>query len=132
MSSWPSRPRLFVYGTLRRGFDNRYARLLDHAARYLGTAGVQGRLYDLGRYPGILLHAGPGEWVVGDLFRLHNAAETLDVLDRYEWSAFERVATMALLPNGDRARCWVYEHRLPGPRDRRIVSGDYLEKMGDQ
>jgi gamma-glutamylcyclotransferase (GGCT)/AIG2-like uncharacterized protein YtfP len=132
LSSCPSRLRLFVYGTLRRGFENRYARLLERSAAYLGTARVQGRLYDLGRYPGIQLQAGLDEWVTGDLFRLRKAAETLDVLDRYEGPAFERVAATAVLPNGDRRRCWVYEYRLPAPQDRRILSGDYLEKMGDQ
>jgi gamma-glutamylcyclotransferase (GGCT)/AIG2-like uncharacterized protein YtfP len=117
-----------VYGTLRRGFDNRYARLLDHSARYLGTARVQGRLYDLGRYPGIQLQAGLGEWVTGDLFRLRNVKATLDVLDEYEGPAFERVAAIAVLPNEDRKRCWVYEYRRSPPRDRRILSGDYLRR----
>jgi gamma-glutamylcyclotransferase (GGCT)/AIG2-like uncharacterized protein YtfP len=115
-----------VYGTLRRGFENRYARLLDRSATYLGTARVQGRLYGLGRYPGIQLHPGLDEWVTGDLFRLRNAAEALDVLDRYEGPAFERVVATATLPNGDRSRCWVYEYRLPVAQDRRILSGDYL------
>ncbi len=125
MSSWPYPPRLFVYGTLRRGFENRYARLLDRSARYLGPARVLGRLYDLGRYPGIQLQMEPEEWVTGDLFRLRNAAATLDVLDEYEGPAFERVAATAIRPNGARTRCWVYEYRRPLPQDRRILSGDY-------
>jgi gamma-glutamylcyclotransferase (GGCT)/AIG2-like uncharacterized protein YtfP len=115
-----------VYGTLRKGFDNRYARLLDRSARHLGTAQVQGRLYDLGRYPGIQLQAGLSDWVTGDLLRLRNAAATLAVLDEYEGPAFERIAATAVLSNGDRKRCWVYEYRRPLPQDRRILSGDYL------
>ena len=125
MSSSRSCSRLFVYGTLRRGFDNRYARLLDHSAEYLGTARVQGRLYDLGRYPGIHLKAGLQDWVTGELFRLRNTAATLSVLDEYEGPEFERVLATAMLASGDRRRCWVYEYKLPVPEDRRILSGDY-------
>lgn len=125
MSSWHSRPRLFVYGTLRRGWSNRYARLLDRSAGYLGTAQIQGRLYDLGRYPGVHLQADADEWVTGDLFRLRNADAVLPVLDEYEGPAFERVSAMAILPAGVRARCWVYEYKLGVAEDRRIVSGDY-------
>ena len=128
MSSWHSRPRLFVYGTLRRGYTNRYARLLDRSAQYLGTARIQGRLYDLGRYPGVHLQGGADEWVTGDLFRLRNAEAVLAELDEYEGSAFERVSTMAVLSAADRVRCWVYEYKLGVAEDRRILSGDYSQK----
>lgn len=117
-----------MYGTLRRGFENRYAQLLDRSAQYLGTARVQGRLYDLGQYPGILLQSGADEWVTGDLFQLRNSEETLAVLDEYEGPEFERVAAMAVLEGGDRLDCWVYEYKLEGGEDRRILSGDYSTK----
>jgi gamma-glutamylcyclotransferase (GGCT)/AIG2-like uncharacterized protein YtfP len=87
-------------------------------------------LYDLGRFPGIQLQAGLDEWVSGDLFRLRNAAATLDILDEYEGPAFERVAATAVLPSGNCTRCWVYEYRRPLPADRRILSGDYLRRSG--
>jgi gamma-glutamylcyclotransferase (GGCT)/AIG2-like uncharacterized protein YtfP len=129
LSSWHSRPRLFVYGTLRRGYSNRYARLLDRSAQYLGTARIQGRLYDLGRYPGVHLQAAADEWVTGDLFRLRNADATLLALDEYEGPAFERVPAMAVLPAGDRVRIWVYEYKFAVAEDRRILSGDYSTKL---
>ena len=124
----PHRPRLFVYGTLRRGFDNRYARLLERSARYLGLARVQGRLYDLGRYPGIQLQAEIDEWVTGDLFHLRTPSATFADLDEYEGPEFERLGATAILPNGDHTRCWVYEYRLPAPLDRRVLSGDFLKR----
>jgi gamma-glutamylcyclotransferase (GGCT)/AIG2-like uncharacterized protein YtfP len=125
LSSRHSRPRLFVYGTLRRGFENRYAHLLDGSARYLGTARVRGRLYDLGQYPGIRLGGDATQWVTGDLFRLRNADSTLATLDAYEGSEFERVSATAELPGGERLPCWIYEYKWDVADDRRIVSGEY-------
>ena len=117
-----------MYGTLRRGYTNRYARLLDRSAQHLGTARIQGRLYDLGRYPGVRLQGEADEWVTGDLFRLRNREAVLAALDAYEGLAFERVPAMAVLPAGDRVRCWVYEYKLGVAEDRRILSGDYSTK----
>jgi gamma-glutamylcyclotransferase (GGCT)/AIG2-like uncharacterized protein YtfP len=122
-----SSAHLFVYGTLRRGFNNRYARLLDRSAKYLGTALIRGRLYDLGRYPGIRLQAIGDEWVAGEIYCLRNAALTLAVLDEYEGSAFERVEANALLSDRVRLSCWVYEYKRRVTEGKRVISGDWLE-----
>jgi gamma-glutamylcyclotransferase (GGCT)/AIG2-like uncharacterized protein YtfP len=117
---------LFVYGTLRRGCANRHARLLDRSARFLGTARVQGRLYRVKWYPGMTLNSGVDEWVVGDLFKLHDPL-TLAALDEYEGSdEYQRVLTTAVLEGGDLVRCWVYEYTSGVTEERRIVSGDWL------
>jgi gamma-glutamylcyclotransferase (GGCT)/AIG2-like uncharacterized protein YtfP len=122
MSSWP----LFVYGTLRRGNDNRHARLLHRWAVFLGAARVQGRLYRVKWYPGLILHKAEGQWVVGDLFRLRSP-ETLAELDQYEGSTeYQRVLTTAVVENGDETRCWVYEYIGPVKEERRIASGDWM------
>src|SRR5262245_13923992 len=78
---------LFVYGTLRKGFDHPMADYLAARARHLGGGKVPGQLYDLGAYPGLLDAAGPEEWVYGDLYELREPAETLAALDRYEGRA---------------------------------------------
>ena len=51
---------LFVYGTLRRGFRHLMADLLAEQAEFVGEGVFQGRLYDLGSYPGVTAsnHAG--------------------------------------------------------------------------
>ena len=59
---------LFVYGTLRRQSPHPMARYLARHARYVGTARVAGRLYDLGPYPGMLPAAEADDFVHGDLF----------------------------------------------------------------
>jgi gamma-glutamylcyclotransferase (GGCT)/AIG2-like uncharacterized protein YtfP len=57
--------RVFVYGTLRRGGRNDIHRY-QPMPRFVTTARVRGRLYHLGRYPGLLL--GHGEWVLGEVY----------------------------------------------------------------
>lgn len=121
---------LFVYGTLRRGSGNRYARRLDRSARFFGTARVQGRLYRVRWYPGIRLQAAADEWVVGDVFRVRNPL-TLAALDEYEGSnEYRRVLTTAVLENGDETRCWVYEYIGRVTEERRIVAGDWMKENG--
>ena len=47
--------RLFVYGTLMRGFDHPMAQLLSRSADFLGPATCRGRLYLIKHYPGLVL-----------------------------------------------------------------------------
>ena len=75
---------LFVYGTLRHCIHHRNGQLLMEQATYLGKAMVSGRLYDIDRYPGLVLAPGSGLRVVGDLFRLPHPANLLRILDEYE------------------------------------------------
>ena len=121
-----SSAHLWVYGTLRRGCSNRYARLLAHSARYIGSAKVQARLYRVKWYPGLRLTHHSESWVMGDLFRLHDL-RTLKTLDAYEGSnEYRRVQTTAIPENGVRVTCWVYEYIGRLSEDRRILSGDWF------
>jgi pyruvate carboxylase len=45
---------LFVYGTLRSQMNDPLHRLLETHAVLVGTGTFQGKLYDLGRYPGVV------------------------------------------------------------------------------
>ena len=64
--------RLFVYGTLMRGFDHPMARLLSGSADFLGGASCQGRLYLVKHYPGLVLSEDPADTVFGELFALRD------------------------------------------------------------
>src|SRR5262245_63792883 len=75
---------LFAYGTLRPGAGHRMAAYLARRGRLLGPARAPGRLYDLGRYPGMTGPRAADEWVRGDVYELDDPAATLAVLDRYE------------------------------------------------
>ena len=60
--------RLFVYGTLMRGFDHPMAQLLSRSADFLGTATCRGRLYLIKHYPGLVLSDDPAEAVFGEFY----------------------------------------------------------------
>ena len=79
---------------------------------------MPGRLYRLGRYPGLKLGRVQvrQEWVAGELYRLPAEpgplAALLEAMDRYEGGDFERVAAVARRADGGRVRAWVYEYSL--------------------
>src|SRR5260370_9130441 len=80
--------RLFVYGTLMRGFDHPMARLLSRSADFLGEARCRGRLYRLKHYrikyyPGLVLSDDPADIVFGELYRLRAPGELLRARDAY-------------------------------------------------
>jgi gamma-glutamylcyclotransferase (GGCT)/AIG2-like uncharacterized protein YtfP len=81
----PSATRhVFVYGTLRQG-EQRDINLLTPAPRRIGQASVEGVLYDLGDYPGLVLgrdqHPGQKK-VSGEVYEITDALERL--LDEIE------------------------------------------------
>jgi gamma-glutamylcyclotransferase (GGCT)/AIG2-like uncharacterized protein YtfP len=100
-------PRLFVYGTLRRGSPNKYADLLQANAQFLGNARMCGHLYQFANYPGAVLSDQPGEWVPGELYQLQNLS-ILSTLDEYEGSEFERVQITVSLDDGQALETWAY------------------------
>jgi len=105
---------LFVYGTLRSEFDNRYARLLRSQAELVGRATVPGSICRVNHYPAFR-PASAGE-VHGELYRLNDPETTLRALDEYEGPEFERVVV-----NG----AWIYQFRSEPPENSRIASGDF-------
>ena len=65
---------LFVYGTLLSADTGAMGRSqrerLGRESRSLGSAWTTGLLYNLGRYPGLVLPAGAGAVVHGELLQL--------------------------------------------------------------
>jgi gamma-glutamylcyclotransferase (GGCT)/AIG2-like uncharacterized protein YtfP len=112
---------LFVYGTLRRGFDNEHARLLRAAAEFAGETEAPGRIYRIGWYPGFVF-ASDG-LVRGELYRLRDPQRTLATLDEYEGDEFERVETEA-----QGASAWIYRIRRVPEGAEAIASGDFCSK----
>lgn len=120
---------LFVYGTLMSGMEASH--LLSEIARCVGRGRVQGRLYDLGEYPALVLGQ-PGDTVWGEVYRILRPA-AIRQIDRYEGFdpsgasfLYRREATSVTLEDGARIQAWAYVYNRPLPASaRRLLSGDY-------
>lgn len=122
---------LFVYGTLRPGCAHPMARLLAERAAHVGAARARGRLYNLGRYPG-MQETLADDWVLGDLYRLpDDQGRTLQALDDYENAEspipafFERCLAEVRTAEG-MAQAWIYWFRGAVKQEQQIVGGDWL------
>lgn len=130
-----SSDRLFVYGTLMRGFDHPMARLLSGNADFLGEARCRGRLYLVKHYPGLVLTDDPADVVFGELFRLRAGDELLGELDMYEAcgdgfpppTEYLRQMLPLALTDGTTTEAWTYVYNWPVTGLPLIPSGRFLE-----
>ncbi len=123
---------LFVYGTLRRRSRHPMARRLAQAAHHVGVARIAGRLYDLGRFPGLKGPHAPDDWVQGDVYDLgENAGPTLREMDAYENSEsppptpYERERAAVMFEDGRALSVWVYLYRGDVREEQFLASGCY-------
>jgi len=136
--------RLFVYGTLMRGFDHPMAKLLSRSAGLIGEARCQGRLYRVKHYPGLVLsddlQEDPNDIVFGEVYRLRQPVELLREFDMYEACGegfaepTEYIRQMLSVTLGDgaaseaRTEAWTYVYNWPVAHLARIESGRFLER----
>ena len=128
----PAPRHVFVYGTLRRGQANDIL-ALQPAPAWVGRASVHGTLYDLGRYPGVVL--GGTALVRGEVYEIAPALE--EKLDEIEMiypqqrdEYFKRELSVAVALDNGLVRwlnclCYVYNPAYLG-RAPVIVSGDWV------
>jgi gamma-glutamylcyclotransferase (GGCT)/AIG2-like uncharacterized protein YtfP len=110
---------LFVYGSLLSRVRHPMGMRLRREARLVGEATVEGRLYSLGPYPGLVETAGAPQRVHGEVYDLRTPATTLAWLDTYEGivpgkrerSPYERVERPVSLASGETLTAWVYLYR---------------------
>jgi gamma-glutamylcyclotransferase (GGCT)/AIG2-like uncharacterized protein YtfP len=128
--------RLFVYGTLMRGFDHPMAQLLSRSADFIGEARCRGRLYLIKHYPGLVESGDPTETVFGELYRLRAPEILLREFDMYEACGegfvepTEYIRRMLPVVSGEGAasEAWTYIYNWPVAGLPRIASGRFLEK----
>jgi gamma-glutamylcyclotransferase (GGCT)/AIG2-like uncharacterized protein YtfP len=126
--------RLFVYGTLMRGFDHPMARLLSANADFLGPATCRGRLYLVKHYPGLVLSDDPAALVFGELYRLRQRDAMLREFDMYEAcgegfaqpTEYLRQTLQVALEDGAASEAWTYVYNWPVTNLPRIASGRFL------
>ena len=124
-------PHLFVYGTLLSAAGHRNGARLQREARLIGEASIAGRLYRIERYPGLVEDSNPLLRVHGEVYVLHDPANTLTWLDAYEGivpgapdrNEYERVERSVRLASGEQITVWVYLYRKDVARFRLIPDG---------
>jgi gamma-glutamylcyclotransferase (GGCT)/AIG2-like uncharacterized protein YtfP len=127
---------LFAYGTLLTGTGRPLLdRLLTRTLDPLGPASVQGRLFDLGDYPGLVPSFHDQDRVKGTLYAMRQARKILRFVDRYEgivpgaeqYSEFVRRRAVVVLTNtGQQREAWVYYYNRPLLGRPPVPSGDYV------
>ncbi len=129
---------LFVYGTLRRAIAAPAHELFRQHADYVDEALFQGRLYDLGNYPGAITSERLVDKVHGEVFRLYTPKPTLALLDQYEgihggtkpWpEQYRRITSPIVASQHGRLIAWVYEYAMPIEGKTRVEHGDYARHL---
>ncbi|MGE0627439.1 MAG: gamma-glutamylcyclotransferase [Hyphomicrobiaceae bacterium] len=135
---------LFAYGTLMPSVAMRMGRperaRLARQSSPLGGASMQGRLYDLGQYPGLTLSDHRDDVVHGELLELSDPAATLRWLDAYEGivpgdhehNAYVRLLCPVVRPDAGACEAWVYVYKGDLSRVRRIEDGRWPPTEGAQ
>lgn len=122
---------VFVYGTLRKACPSGVHQQYLAGADFLGNGKVQGRLYRISYYPGLVL--GEPGWVQGEVYRLRSA-EQLGQLDNYEGCStppaqgdeYLRMPVEVLLEGTTPLQVWAYIYVAPRAGLSVIPSGDFL------
>jgi len=128
--------RLFVYGTLMRGYVHPMARLLSANADFLGEASCRGRLYKVKHYPGLVLSEDARDIVHGELYRLRAPEDLLREFDMYEAcgegfaepTQYVRRMLALRLADGSAGDAWTYIYNWPVEKLTRIESGRFLQE----
>lgn len=128
--------RLFVYGTLMRGYDHPMAKLLAANADFLGQATCRGRLYLVKHYPGLVASDEPADTVHGELFRLRERDALLREFDMYEAcgegfaepTEYARRMLSVTHADGTASEAWTYLYNWPVGNLPRITSGRFLKR----
>jgi gamma-glutamylcyclotransferase (GGCT)/AIG2-like uncharacterized protein YtfP len=121
---------LFVYGTLRSQMNDLLHLLLEQQAALIGLGTFRGKLFDLGRYPGVVPSRTSTDRVIGEVYQLSTSQAALRILDQYEGHRFRRERVSISLDNGKTVACWIYLYKGSVKHRKLIPSGDYVQYLG--
>ena len=109
--------QLFVYGSLRSGFQHAAYQYISRYFHLIGDAKVKGKLYDMGEYP-VALPTTEEKFIIGELYAITNAGEfayAIGQLDDYEGiyteageTALYKREPVTVYCNGQQSSAWIY------------------------
>jgi gamma-glutamylcyclotransferase (GGCT)/AIG2-like uncharacterized protein YtfP len=129
--------KLFVYGSLRSGFQSNAYHYVSHYFTLLGLAKVPGQLFDLGEYPAAKPAPETGNFIHGELYELNEKSAfswAFGQLDDYEGvvteegepAMYRRELTTAEI-NGREEIAWIYWYNGDVTGKPAVASGDIIE-----
>jgi gamma-glutamylcyclotransferase (GGCT)/AIG2-like uncharacterized protein YtfP len=135
-------PFLFIYGSLRQGFNNPAFAYISQYFSLIGNATVQGKLVDMGQYP-VGVPTTENYTIKGELYKLNNSDEfdwAFEQLDDYEGihveanesPLFLRMETKATIQNNETLQCWIYWFNGDVQHKPIIESGDIFDFINSQ
>lgn len=128
--------RLFVYGSLRKGFNDKAYQYIASHFTYLGEGKVKGKLFFNGHYP-VAQPTDHPNYITGDLYELNNPADytwVFSQLDDYEGlntmpdeiASYRREPVKVDLP-GSSLVSWIYWYNHSVADMHEISSGELAE-----
>lgn len=129
---------IFVYGSLRKGFQSEAYEYISRYFDLVGDAKVKGQLYDLGDFPAALPSFGE-YFIIGELYKIKNEQEfswAIGQLDDYEgliveqdeFPMYKREITNVYI-NDQVIPAWVYWYNADISGKPLVPSGDILEYL---
>lgn len=125
---------LFTYGTLLSGIHHPMHEVMLRYAELSGTGFINGKLYDMGNYPGLVLSNNVRKLVWGEIYRIHDEDELFRYLDDYEGCAqhsrqpheYRRDLVSIHDTQEHSLLAWTYLYKQPIKHLPLIPTGDYL------
>jgi gamma-glutamylcyclotransferase (GGCT)/AIG2-like uncharacterized protein YtfP len=132
----PPTYNLFVYGSLRKGFQSEAYHYISHYFHLACTAKVRGFLIDMGSYPAAV-PSGSDHYIVGELYTLKNPDEyswAFGQLDDYEGVVVEademplyRRELTTVYTGDQQVPAWIYWYNADVMGRPVVLSGDIFE-----
>ena len=130
--------KIFVYGSLRSGFQQPAYEYISRYFKLIGMAKVKGHLYDMGNYA-VAKSAVKDGFIIGELYEINNEDEfswAIEQLDDYEGvnpeenelPLYER-KMVTVYHNDEETPAWIYWYKGETAGHPIIASGDVLQFM---
>jgi gamma-glutamylcyclotransferase (GGCT)/AIG2-like uncharacterized protein YtfP len=129
---------VFVYGSLRRGFQSAAYEYISRYFNFFGEAKVKGKLFDLGEYPGAV-PTHEDSFITGELYIVKTDSEfswAIAQLDDYEGVLVEpnekplyRREIADIYVNDAIVPAWVYWYNGVVSDKPVVTSGDILDYL---
>ncbi len=125
---------LFTYGTLLSGMGHPMHEVLSRYAELLGPGFINGKLYEVGYYPGLVLSNNVKKIVWGEIYQIQDEVPLFRYLDDYEGCAshsrqpheYRRDLVNIHDTPEHSLLAWTYLYKFPVNHLALIPNGDYL------